>query len=170
MFSFVVLPVCAGLLGDLEGLQRLGVGQVGSDAHIHVLALLEEAELGLIGQIRHVLDLVVLLALFHQLHGLGAGQDEGLDGQVLLDDLAHLFFDVGQILVGELVVAQIDIVVEAVLGGGAKGKKSASRIQALDGLRHDVGSGVTDNMQFLILRALVHMTVFIDDLHNGFSF
>ena len=165
----VVLPVCAGLLGDLEGLQRLGVGQVGSDAHIHVLALLEEAELGLIGQIRHVLDLVVLLALFHQLHGLGAGQDEGLDGQVLLDDLAHLFFDVCQILVAELLVAQIDIVVEAVLGSGAEGKVSL-RIQALDGLRHDVGCGVADNVQFLVLRALVHMAVLIDDLHNVCSF
>ena len=165
----VVLPVCAGLLGDLEGLQRLGVGQVGSDAHIHVLALLEEAELGLLGQIRHVLDLVVLLALFHQLHGLGAGQDEGLDGQILLDDLAHLFLDVCQILVAELLVAQIDVVVEAVLGSGAEGEISL-RIQALDGLRHDVGCGVADNVQFLILRALVHMTVLIDDLHNVCSF
>ena len=142
---------------------------MGSDAHIHVLALLEEAELGLVGQIRHVLDLVVLLALFHQLHGLGAGQDEGLDGQILLDDLAHLFFDVCQILVAELLVAQIDIVVEAVLGGRAESKVSL-RIQALDGLRHDVGCGVTDNVQFLVLRALVHMTVLIDDLHNVFSF
>ena len=165
----VVLPVCAGLLGDFEGLQCLGVGQVGSDAHIHVLALLEEAELGLIGQISHVLDLVVLLALFHQLHGLGAGQDERLDGQVLLDDLAHLFFDVCQILVAELLVAQIDVVVEAVLGSGAEGEISL-RIQALDGLRHDVGCGVTDNVQFLILRALVHMTVLVDDLHSRFSF
>ena len=29
----VVLPVCAGLLGDLEGLQRLGVGQVWLKSH-----------------------------------------------------------------------------------------------------------------------------------------
>ena len=28
-------------MGDLESLQCLGVGQVGSDAHIHILALLE---------------------------------------------------------------------------------------------------------------------------------
>ena len=165
----VVLPVCAGLLGDLEGLQRLGVGQVGSDAHIHVLALLEEAELGLIGQVSHVLDLVVLLALLHQLDGLGAGQDEGLDGQVLLDDLAHLFFNVGKVFVGELGVAQIDIVVEAVLGGRAKGEISL-RVQALDGLCHDVGCGVADDVQFLVLRALVHMAVLIDDLHGVCSF
>ena len=116
-----------------------------------------------------MLHLVVLLTLLHQLLSLGAGQDEGLDGQVLLDDLAHLFFDVGQILVAQLLVAQIDIVVEAVLGGRAEGKISL-RIQALDGLCHNVSSGVTDNVQFLILRALVHMTVLVDDLHSRFSF
>jgi len=161
----VVLPVCAGLLGDLEGLQGLGVGQVRSDAHINILTLLEEAELGLVGQVRHVLHLVVLLTVLHQLHGLGTGQDEGLDGQVLLDDLAHLFFDVGQILVAQLLVAQIDVVVEAVLGGGAEGKVRL-RVQALDGLCHDVGCGMADDVQFLVLRALVHMAVLIDDLHG----
>jgi len=165
----VVFPVSTGLLGDLEGLQRLGVGQVRSDAHVNVLALLEEAELGFVDQISHVLDLVVLLALLHQLHSLVTGQDEGLDGQIFLADLAHLFFDVGQIVIGELGVAQIDIVVEAVLGGRAKGEVSLG-IQALDSLRHDVSSGVADNMQFLVQRALVHMAVFVDDLHSGSPF
>ncbi|VUX08345.1 Uncharacterised protein [Faecalibacterium prausnitzii] len=162
---FVVLPVCAGLLGDLEGLQSLGVGQVRSDAHIDVLALLEEAELGLVGQVSHVLDLIVLVALFHQLDGLCAGQDEGLDGQILFGDLVHLLLDVGQILVGQLGVAEVNVVVEAVLGGGAEGEVSL-RVEALDGLSHDVGCGVTDDVQFLVLRALVHMTVLIDDLHG----
>ena len=51
----------------------------------------------------------------------------------------------------------------------AKGKVSLG-VQALDGLRHDVSSGVADNMQFLVLRALVHMAVFVDDLHSGSPF
>ena len=29
---------------------------------------------------------------------------------------------------------------------------------------------MTDNVQLLILRAFVHMTVFVDDLHSRFSF
>ena len=45
---------------SLEGLQSLGVGQVGSDAHIYIFALLEEAELGLVSQICHVLHLVAV--------------------------------------------------------------------------------------------------------------
>ena len=162
---FVVLPVCTGLLGDLESLQSLSVGQVRSDAHIDVLALLEEAELGLVGQVSHVLDLIVLVALFHQLDSLCAGQDEGLDGQILFGDLMHLLLDVGQILVGQLGVAEVNVVVEAVLGGGAEGEVSL-RVEALDGLSHDVGCGVTDDVQFLVLRAFVHMTVLIDDLHG----
>ena len=166
---FVVLPVRAGLLGDLKGFQGLGVGQVGSDAHVNVFALLEEAELGLIGQVCHVLDLVVLLALFHQLDSLGAGQDKGLDGQVLFGDLVHLFLDAGQILVGELGVAQVHVIVEAVFGGGAKGEISL-RVQALDGLRHHMSSSMADDMQLLVLRALVHMAVLINDLHDNTPF
>ena len=162
---FVVLPVSAGLLGDLERLQRLGVAQVGSDAHIDVLALLVEAELGLVGQVGDMLDLVVLLTLLHQLDGLVTGQDERLDGKILLADLLHLFFDGGQILVGQLGVAEVDVIVEAVLGGRAEGKVRL-RIEALDGLRHDMGSRVAQNVQFFLLRALGDGTVLVDDLHN----
>ena len=165
----VALPVGARLLGDLEGFQALGVGQVGSDAHINVLALLEEADLGVLGQVADVLHLELLLALLHQLDGLGAGQDEGLDGQVLLGDLAHLLLDGSQVLVGELFVAQVYIVVEAVVGGGAVAKVSLG-IEALDGLGHDVGGGVTQDVQFLVLGALGNGAVFVDDLHGGFPF
>ena len=161
----VVLPVSARLLGDLEGFQRLGVGQVGPDAHVDVLALLVEAELGLVGQVGHVLDLVVLAALLHQLDGLAAGQDEGLDGKVFLADLLHLFFNAGQVLVGQLGVAQVHVVVEAVLGGGAKGKVRLGE-QPLECLRHDVGGRVAQYVQFLFLRALGHGAVLVDDLHK----
>jgi len=79
-----------------------------------------------------VLDLVVLLTLLHQLDGLVTGQDERLDGKILLADLLHLFFDGGQVLVGQLGVAEVDVIVEAVLGGRAEGKVRL-RVEALDG-------------------------------------
>ena len=165
----VALPVGARLLGDLEGLQGLGVGQVGADAHINVLALLIEADGGILGQIADVLHLELLLTVLHQLDGLGTGQDEGLDGQVLLDDLPHLFLDGGQILVGQLGVAQVHVVIEAVLGGGAIAEVSLG-VQALDGLCHDVGGGVAQNVQFLVLRALSNGAVIVNDLHRSIPF
>ena len=164
--SAVVLPVGAGLLGDLEGLEGLGVEQMGPEAHVDILALLEEAELGLVGQIVHVLELVVLAALGHELLGLLAGQHEGLEGQVLLDDLLHFLLDGLEVLGRELPVAQIDVVVEAVLGGRAEGEVRL-REQALDGLGHDVGRGVAQNVQFFLFRALGHMAVFVNDLHGS---
>ena len=160
----VVFPVSAALLGDLEGLECLGVGQVGSDAHIHILALLEKAEFRLVRQVGHVLNLVVLLALFHELDGLVPGQNEGLDGKIFLADLLHFLLDGGQILVSELGVAQIDVIIEAVLGGWAKGKIRLG-VQPLDGLGHDVGGGVAQNVQLLFLRALGHGSVLVDDFH-----
>ena len=93
------------------------------------------------------------------------GQDERLDGKILLADLLHLFFDGGQVLVGQLGVAEVDVIVEAVLGGRAEGKVRL-RVEALDGLRHDMGSRVAQNVQFFLLRALGDGTVLVDDLHN----
>ena len=161
----VVFPVGAGLLGDLEGLERLGVGDVGADAHVHILALLEEAELGFVGQVRHVLDLVVLAALAHERHGFLARQDKGLEGQILLADLLHFLLDGLEILVGELGVAQIHIIVKAVLGRRAEGKVRL-REQALDGLSHDVRGAVAQDVDLLLRRALAHMAVLVDDLHS----
>ena len=74
-------------------------------------------------------------------------------GRFSLHDLLHLFLDGGQVLVGQLGVAEVDVVVEAVLGGGAEGKVRL-RVEALDGLGHDMGSRVAQNVQFFFLRAL----------------
>ena len=111
-----------------------------------------------------MLNLVMLLALLHQLDGLIAGQDERLDGKIFLTNLLHLFLDGGQILVGQLGIAEVNVIVEAVFSGGAEGEISL-RIQALDGLCHDMGSRVAQNVQFLFLRALGNSAVFVDDLH-----
>ena len=163
----VVLPVGAGLLRDLEGLERLGIGQVGSEAHVDILALLVEAELALLDEVVHVLELVLLTALFHQLFRILAVQDEGLDRQVFLDDLLHFLFDRLEILRRQLRIAEVDVIVKTVLGRRAVGEIRL-REQALDRLGHDVRRRVADNVQLFVLRTLVHMAVLVDDLH-GFS-
>ena len=142
---------------------------MGADAHVNILALLIEADGGVLGQIADVLHLELLLAVLHQLDGLGTGQGESLDGQVLLGDLVHLFFDGSQILVGQLDIAQIHIIVETILGGRAVAKVGVG-VQTFDGLGHDMGGGVTQNVQFLVLGALSDGAVIVDDLHRSNSF
>ena len=161
----VVFPVRARLLGDLEGLEGLGIGQVRSEAHVHVLALLEETELCLVRQIGHVLNLIFLTALFHELSGLFARKDEGFDRQILLGDLLHFLLDGLEILIGQFGIAQIHVIIEAVLRGRTECKVRL-RIQTLDGLCHDMGCSVAKNVQFFFLRAFADRTVFVNDFHR----
>ena len=69
-----------------------------------------------------------LRIIFHQLHGFFAAEGEGLDGQVLLDDGRHFLLNGGQVVGSELHIAKVDVIVEALLGGGTVGKVSL-RIQ-----------------------------------------
>ena len=137
---------------------------MGSDAHINVLALLVETELGLIGQVVHMLQLIVFLALGHQLHSFIARQDERLDGKVFLADLLHFLFNVGKVFIAQFGIAQVNIIEKAVFGSGAKGKVGL-RIQALDGLCHNVGSRMAQNVQFFFFRAFGNSAVFVNDFH-----
>ena len=165
----IVFPVSAGLLGELEGLQTLGVGQVGADAHVDIVALLIEADDGILGQIADVLFLIFCVTVVHELDGLVPRQDEGLDGQIGLDDLLHLFFNGLQILVCQLLVAKVHVVVEALFSGGAVSKVRIG-VQMLNGLGHDVGSGVAQNVLGFFGRALGNGTVFVNDFHGFVSF
>ena len=101
----IAFPVRAGLLGNFERLERLGVGQVRADAHIHIIALLVERNFRVVGQIVDVLQLVHFVALGHKGLGFVAGQNEGLNRQVFLHDLLHFSLDAGEIFVRELHVA-----------------------------------------------------------------
>ena len=161
----VILPVCAGKLGQLKRLERLGIGQVRANAHVDVFALLIEAEHRILRQIADVLDLVGFAALLHQLDRVLAAEHERLDRQVFLDNLRHLRLNRGQILVGELLVAQIDVVIEALLGRRAV-SETRLRIQALHRLRENVRGRVADDVQLLVFRALGDMAVVVNNLHN----
>ena len=67
-------------------------------------------------------------------------QLEALDRLVLAHDLGHLLLDARQVGLGDG-LGKLEVVVEAVLDGGADGVPGA-REQADDGLRHDVRRGV----------------------------
>ena len=162
----VALPVGARDAGELKGLQRLGVADVGADAHVDVVALLIEGDAGVVVQVVNVLDLVLLAALLHKGDGLGAGLLEDGELEVLLDDLFHLGLDRGEVVLADLdALGQVDVVVEAVVGRGAVGKVGLG-IEALDGLRHDVRGGVADDVRDLVLRELGHRAVIVECLHG----
>lgn len=162
----VALPVSTRDAGELKGLEGLGVADVGADAHVDVVALLIEGDAGVVVQVVNVLDLVLLAALLHKGDGLGTGLLKDGELEVLLDDLFHLGLDRGEVVLADLdALGQVDVVVEAVVGRGTVGKVGLG-VQALDGLRHDVRGGVTDDVRDLVLRELGHRTVIVECLHG----
>ena len=162
----VALPIGTGHARELEGLERLGVGEMRAHAHVDVLALLIEGDAGVLGKVADVLDLVLLAALLHEGDGLLARELEDRELEVLLHDLLHLSLDGREVLLRDLLaLGEVDVVVEAVVGGRTVGKVGLG-VQALHGLRHDVGGAVTDNVGDLVSRALVDVTVVVQDLHR----
>ena len=135
-----------------------------ADAHVDVVALLVEGQRRVFGQVADVFDLVDFTALLHELDGFLTAKREGLNRQVLLDDGLHFLLDGLEVFVGELHVAQIDVVVEALFSCRAIGEMRL-RIQVLDCLRKDVRRRVADDMQLVVSGAFVHMTVIVDDFH-----
>ena len=162
----IALPVSARDAGELKGLERLGVADVGADAHVDVVALLIEGDAGVVVQVVNVLDLVLLAALLHKGDGLGAGLLVHGELEVLLDNLFHLCLDRGEVVLADLdALGQVNVVIEAVVGRGAVGKVGLG-VQALDGLCHDVRGRVADDVRDLVLRELGHRTVIVECLHG----
>ena len=138
-----VAPPVGGVAGgELQGvaLDAAGGVQMGAGAQVGELALLIEGDVGVLGQILDQLHLEGLRLLLHELNGLGPGQLEPLQLQLLLADLPHLGLDLLQVLrrEGE---GGVHIVVPALIDGGADGQLHLGP-QALDRLGHHMGAGV----------------------------
>ena len=135
-----------------------------ADAHVDVVTLLEEGDPSVFGQVADVLDLVLLAALLHEGDGLLARELEHLEFEVLLGDLLHLGLDGGQVVFGDGLVAEVDIVVEAVVGGGAV-SEIRLWIEAQDCLGHDVRGRMADDVEGLVTLDLGHRAVVKQCLH-----
>ena len=96
------------------------------------------------------------------------GSSKALNLEVLFDDLFHLGLDGGKVVFGQPLVAQIDVVVEAVIGRGAV-REVGLWIEAFDGLRHDMRGGMTDDVGGFLGRNLGHGAVVIQGLHRNVS-
>ena len=122
---------------------------MGAGAQVHELALLVEGDVGVLRQVVDEFHLVGLLLLLHELDGLGAGQLEALQLQLLLADLPHLCLDLRQVIGGKG-KGCIQIVVKAVVDAGADGQLHL-RPQALHRLGQNVGAGMPVRLAVLLV-------------------
>ena len=146
----VAAPVCAAALRELNGvaLDAARRIEVRACAEVCKLALRVERDVRVFGQVVDQLDLIRLILFLHIFDGFLARQLEALELQLFLADLAHLGLDGVEIFLRE-VERSVEVIIEAVVDGRADGQLDL-RPQALDGLRHDVGTGVP--VRFAVLR------------------
>ena len=138
----VAAPV-GGVAGgqlDAVALDAAGGVEVRTGAEVGELALLVEADDGVLRQVVDELDLERLFLFFHKLDGLGARELKALELELFLADLAHFGFDLSQILRRKGERGE-HIVVEPVVDARADGELHLGP-EALDGLRQHMGAGV----------------------------
>ena len=135
---FVAAPVSARDAHELQRLDLARRGNVRARAEVREFALRVERDQGVFWQVVDEFDLVGLAEAFKELQRFVAGDFLADERQVLLDDLPHFLFDVGEVGVAELAV-HIDVVVEAVVDGRTDRELDVLvLIETLQRLREDV--------------------------------
>ena len=142
----VAAPVRASDLHQLERIADLaGGGHVRSAAEVEPVALEIDLDRFVAGNGVDQFDLEVLALVAEHLFGLLATPHLLGERLVARDDLAHLFFDRGEIFRRERLVAE-EIVVEAVFDHRAD-RHLGARPQRLHGFRQHMGRVVPDQLQ-----------------------
>ena len=156
--AVAVAPPVSGVAGsqlNAVALDAAGGIHMGAGAQIHELALPVEGNVGVGRQIVDQLHLVGLLTLLHELEGLVPGQFKPLQLQLFLADLPHFGLDIRQI-VGGKGKGGVHIIIEAVVDAGADGQLHL-RVQALNGLRQNMGAGMPIGLAVLfVFKGVVH--------------
>ena len=140
----VATPVGAGIFHQFDGFHRLGGHQMGAGTEIREFPLAVETDDGVLRKVLNQLHLVGLVFLLEEPDGIFSWKFKALQRQIFLHNLLHLGFDGREILGGDWGL-NIQIIVEAVVDGRADGQLRL-RVQTLDGLGHNVGSGVAEGV------------------------
>jgi len=140
----VAAPVGAGDGQQFEHLERAARRHVGAEAEI-VQRVQPVARQRLGGLLVDELALERLAHLVEDALRLRQPDHRGFERQVARGQLPHLLLDPGQVLLGQGVV-HLEVVVEAVLGGGADAQVGAGK-QVQHGQGHEVGGAVAQNGQ-----------------------
>ena len=163
----VAAPVGARRRQQLERLELAGGLHVRPAAEVDEVALRVERHRRR-GDALEDLDLVTLAAPSEELDRLRARHLLALERQVGFHDLAHDLLDLGEVLRREWRRA-VEVVVEAVLDGGADGDFHLGK-QSLHGLGHDVRGGVTEGRErrrvAVELAGQPEMTIFLSGGHT----
>ena len=131
---------------EFEVLQIGGIWNMGTTAKVDKIALFIHGDRGL--KFRDVLGLIgVILEDFESLFD---REFLSLIGDSLFAKLPHLRFNRREIGVGDLLFAEIDIVIEAFLNRGAKAELGFW-IKMVDSLRHKVAAGVVHHLETLFI-------------------
>ncbi len=120
---------------------------VGAFAEVLERAALVNADDGVVGQVVYELDLVLLAFVGEMFERLGAGELDALELVRRADEVLHLLL-YGLEVLGHEVVLQVEVVVEAVVDGGADAELDA-REELLYGGGHDVGQRMADTVQVI---------------------
>ena len=161
---FIAAPVSACDGGQLEGLDLAGGGHVRARAQVGEVALTVEGNVRVLGQVADQLDFIRLALFFHELDGFLPGQLKALQLVVLLDDAAHFLLHFLQEVGGEGLV-HVEIVVEAVVDGGADGQLGL-RAQLFHGLSQHVAGGMAQHpLGFVVFKGEdLQLAVMVDGL------
>ena len=111
-------------------------------AQIQELTLPVEGQGGIIRESPlDMFDLVLLPQVATDFHSIVAWFLKSFERLIQLDDLRHLFFDVGKIILSERML-EIKVIVESTINGRTKGELHAVK-EAHYGPSHDVGTTVS---------------------------
>ncbi len=145
---FIAEPVCAGEVGELDGLDAAGGGDVGSAAEVEEVSVAIEADLiAGVGEFGDEVGLHEVAVTVEVGQGLFAGGGDSGEGFVAGDDLLHAGLNGGEVVRGEGGGA-VEVVEEAGVSGGAVAELGFGE-ELEDGGGHDVGGGVADNLEGL---------------------
>ncbi len=145
----VAAPVGAGQVDQLDGLDGAEIHQVRTAAQVGERAAVVEAYFAVV-QLADALQLVLVALLGEEVDGLGLAHLAARDGRLGLHQLHHLLLNLGEIFTRYLIVHKIDIVVEAVLDGGAETELDAG-IELLQSRGQQVGRGVPEGFLALLV-------------------
>ena len=149
LILFVAAPVRARNLSKLYRLHLAGRGQMRASAQVGEVALLIERNRRVLGQVADKLGLIRLALFLAEGDCLGAGQFKALKAYVLLDDVVHFLFELGEHF-GREVFVHVEVIIETVVDSRAD-SQLCIRDYMLHGLSQHMRRGMAQYLLAVVI-------------------